>query len=312
MCRICKESRDEEAKLVRYWEKERAPGSIEVDWDKGTATHTCHSCSARATITTKVHEKIQRRHLTRKELRWRHSRRTKSWIETHPEEHAANRLAMQEARRKAPRRERSAREVARHRLGLLALDPQGKISLCVFCRKILFVYTPDASSGTTSPVGRFHRACWLNSSNWGKWQAACRAAIRSGKPIPAASTAVPPPVIGTGSDSWLATAYKATLLYFWQRERSRRAFRDEDDEPRSVAWLSTKEGRELAPIALSHKGLYETVKQFLRYLPDESGAAGKVKIWREVFLVLGEHLLKQAEEAPIHRRTKNSTQVSQT
>ena len=130
-------------------------------------------------------------------------------------------------------------------------------------------------------VGRFHGPCyyaWHQSATMRAWVSDCRRAGVTGQLKP--EMPIPPrPAKRMSSDEELAEGYAATVRYFWQREESSRAARDEHGELLSIAALARSMG-------LSRVSLYNRVQRFLSLLPDEGAAKGRVKAWRDVFLTL--------------------------
>jgi hypothetical protein len=279
-CRQCGRPRDAEPGEVRQYLKSRAPGRVTVDWDKGEGQDICRTCDRRSRFTT-MHHNLAKRH-GRKALRDRAKKHLGAWRKDNPDKQLKLQQAATAAAAATPK---SPAAMARQRLGQFSIEPAGVFGLCALCHKLLFVWDADVRAKLAREgrhnVGRFHGACYA------RWQ---KTAENRAEPLP-------DPLKGrTTSEQWLATAYTATLMYFRQLVGSKQAFRDEDGQLRKIAWLSTPEGRAHAPVALSRKGLYKVVKQFLAYLPDEAVATGLVKSWREVFLMLGAHLLDAADE----------------
>jgi hypothetical protein len=279
-CRTCPAVVEVTPGEARKRQKRRDPARFVVDWEQGTAEFICKSCSSRANVLGGT-QRIKRRQ-GHKGL-WAKAQGLVIWQQANPDEHRSH--GVETRFKPGESRELSPRDRARWRLGLFWPQLVGTLSLCALCHKMLYT-----TAGTVQvnerrdrhAEGRFHKPCltlWQRSATCRQWESDARKAGRSGAPIP--SFPLPPPAAHRHvTAASLADGYATTVRYFWQREGSGRAARDEYGQIRTPAWLTGQLG-------LSRQGLLDRVRRFLALLPDEPIATGSVKSWRDVFLTLG-------------------------
>lgn len=283
ICRGCGAERQTPAGVARSRAKLAKPGRIIIDWERGTGVLTCGPCNSSALGTVRI-ARIKKRG---------------------PEafkEHLGRMRAAKPATRPPSRAGATLTDHQRARLKLstLALPCPDPISLCALCGRLLRTRASDAAKGGAA-VGKFHGAClriWRTSPDMKAWWVAGRTVRGRVGPLP--PMPMPPRAADRqSSPDELAEAYITTVRYFWQREGSKRADRDEYSRVRPMSWLA-------ADLGITRQALRLRVQRFLSLLPEIDVAGPGEQLWRAVFLTLN-----REKKPPEIEAAENACQVAQ-
>jgi hypothetical protein len=273
-CRECETVRKRLPSEVRSHTLIVSPERLIVDWDRGTAVHTCRRCANRENVAT-INQKIIKRK-GRKGLR-DNARGLLAWQKNNPEQHRRHARAAQAIQ---VQRGWSERQRLHHRLSHFHLDLNGTLALCSVCHRLLYEPRSQAriaEAQGSQIFGKFHGPClhkWRKSPACRAWASAAVEARRAGRPVAPFPLPLRPQRRPVDAKA-LTDGYETTLRYFWLREGSSRADRDDAGELRSITWL-------LSDLGLTRQGLHQRVDRFLSLLPNERAATGIVRNWCEV------------------------------
>lgn len=299
----CRQCGGENAVMTHYAvarSRTAEPGRVSIDLQTGHGQYVCMHCSSR-TNGRAFFEKLRKRKGQRGVVEMSQSA-NEALSRKNPE---ARSQALVRARQGVGKVQRTTRQIARKRLGLLRLDVGGTFGICRSCGRLMFSPT-TAQRGASG--GSFHGAClwiWRGSQQMRDWQGQCRRAEARGEPSP--SMPLPQrPADRMPSAEDLRAAYVTTVRYFWQREGSRRADRDDLGRPRSAAWLAND-------LAISRDALYKRVERFLELLPSAGVGGRHERMWRDILLTLSIESEASQENAiqVAHAPEQNAIQVAQ-